>query len=255
MVGSIPSPLFNSRTPIPPHTPITLNFLVDNNNYCINLINFAGGQSASTPLSIIPMNTIDNQTTADQIVVGVVDMFLYLYVENYDDIVNKTNEYTFLNYSGIMKTMQGSVNADNPIFSFPKERRYNFITCAFIQQQATIKNTLTDLGGSRFDQVLSVDVSPTAVTNSYNANNPLIPSQIGEIVNYGAVAGAIQMQEGYTKSSLHRTHPIINLRSISLLINGITFPSETYNFSFTINTAAPGTIYDDPPNDMYRAYQ
>ena len=109
------------------------------------------------------MNTIDNQTTANQISVGVVDMFLYLYVENYDDIVNKTNEYTFLNYSGIMKTMQGSVNADNPIFSFPKERRYNFITCAFIQQQATIKNTLTDLGGIRFDQALPVEFSSTAV--------------------------------------------------------------------------------------------
>ena len=65
------------------------------------------------------MNTIDNQTAGNQISVGVVDMFLYLYVENYDDLVNKTNKYTFLNYSGIMKTMQGSVNADNPIFSFP----------------------------------------------------------------------------------------------------------------------------------------
>jgi hypothetical protein len=39
------------------------------------------------------------------------------------------------------------------------------------------------------------------------------------------------------------------------LINGITFPSETYNLNFTINTAVSGTIYDDPPNDIYRAYQ
>ena len=142
------------------------------------------------------MNTIDNQTAGNQISVGVVDMCLYLYVENYDDLVNKTTEYTFLNYSGIMKTMQGSVNADNPIFSFPKERRYNFITCAFIQQQATIKNTLTDLGGIRFDQVLSVEYSNISISPTYNANNQLIPSQIGEIVDYGDVAGDIQMHEG-----------------------------------------------------------
>ena len=58
-----------------------------------------------------------------------------------------------MNYNGIMKTMQGNVNADNPIFSFTKERRYNFIACTFTQQQATIKNTWTDLGGIRFDQV------------------------------------------------------------------------------------------------------
>ena len=127
-------------------------------------------------------------------------MFLYLYVENYDDIVNKTNEYTFLNYSGIMKTMQGCVNADNPIFSFPKERRYNFITCAFIQQQATIKNTLTDLGGMRFDQVSSVTFSNIPITTYYNANNQSIPSQIGEIVDFGAVGGIAQHDEGYIKS-------------------------------------------------------
>ena len=149
-----------------------------------------------------------------------------------------------------MKTLQGSVAADNPIFSFPKERRYNFITCAFTQQQATIKNTWTDLGGIRFDQVLPVVFSSTSVTTSYNANNQHIPSQIGEIVDYGAVAGAIHSQEGFIKSSLNSTRPAINLKSISLLINGNTFPSETYNFNFTINTAVPGTIYDDPPNDI-----
>ena len=178
-------------------------------------------------------------------------MFVYLYVENYDDLVNKTTEYAFLNFNGIMKTMQGNVNADNPIFSFPKERRYNFIACAFTQQQATIKNTWSDLGGIGFDQVLPVEFSSACVTTSYNANNQLIPSQIGEIVNQGPVAGDIQTQEGYIKASLNRTSPIINIKSISLLINGITFPSETYNFNFTINTAVPGTIYDDPPNDIY----
>ena len=95
-----------------------------------------------------------------------------------------------------MKTMQGNVNADNPIFSFPKERRYNFITCAFTQQQATIKNTWTDLGGIRFDQVSTVTFSNIPITTSYNANNQLIPRQVDEIVEYGAVAGEIQMQEG-----------------------------------------------------------
>ena len=142
------------------------------------------------------MNTVDNQTAGNQLSVGVVDMFVYLYVENYDDLVNKTTEYTFLNFNGIMKTMQGSVNVDNPIISFPKEKRYNFISCAFTQQQATIKNTWTDLGGIRSDQVSSVEFSPASVTTSYNANNQLIPRQVDEIVEYIAVAGEIQMQEG-----------------------------------------------------------
>ena len=106
--------------------------------------------------------------------------------------------------------MQGSVNADNPIFSFPKERRYNFITCAFIQQQVTIKNTLTDLGGIRFYKVSSVSFSNVPVTTSYNASNQIIPSQIGEIVDYGAVGGIVQHQECYIKSSLNRTSPTIN---------------------------------------------
>jgi len=47
LTGSIPCPLFNSRSPIPPHTPITLKFLTDNINFSINLINFAGSQTAS----------------------------------------------------------------------------------------------------------------------------------------------------------------------------------------------------------------
>ena len=71
----------------------------------------------------------------------------------------------------------------------------------------------------------------------------------GEIVNYGTTPF---LQEGYIKSKQNVTNPIINLKSISLLINGITFPSENYNFNFTINTSATnaGTttlnIYNDP---------
>ena len=41
-------------------------------------------------LTIIQMTSQDCQTAANQIAVGVVDMFLYFYVENYDDVVNKS---------------------------------------------------------------------------------------------------------------------------------------------------------------------
>ena len=208
------------------------------------------------PLTIKNMQSLDDQTQANQISVGILDMWLYLYVENYEDVADKVHEYKFLNYHGILKTCQQNVNSDSPLFSFPKERRYNFICCAFIQQQATIKNTYVDLGGIRFDQVQSVIFSstPTASTNSIGTTI----DQTGEIVNYGTTPF---LQEGYIKSKLNVTNPIINLKSISLLINGITFPSENYNFNFTVNTSAANAgattlnIYDDPPNDIYRAYQ
>ena len=37
-VSDIPCALFKNHTPLPPHTPINLNFLIDSNNYHINLI-------------------------------------------------------------------------------------------------------------------------------------------------------------------------------------------------------------------------
>ena len=82
-------------------------------------------------------------------------MFLYLYVENYDVVVNKSYEFESLSYSGIRKTMNRRVNSDSQIFNFPKRRKINIISCAFTQQEATIKNSLTDFG-VRFDQVANM---------------------------------------------------------------------------------------------------
>ena len=79
------------------------------------------------------MTSQDCQTAANQIGVGLVDMFLYLYVENYDDVVNKSYDYEFLSYNGILKTMNQQVNSDSQIFNFPKRRKINFISCAFCQ--------------------------------------------------------------------------------------------------------------------------
>ena len=104
------------------------------------------------------MTSQDCQTATNQIGVGVVDMFLYLYVENYDDVVNKSYDYEFLSYNGILKTMNQQVNFDSQIFNFPKQRKINFISCAFFQQQATLKNSLTDFG-VRFYQIADTNFS------------------------------------------------------------------------------------------------
>ena len=78
LTGAILSPFFNSNDYIPPHTPITLRFTIDNNNYHTNLVSFSGADDATNNLSIIQMTSQDCQTAANQIAVGVVDMFLYV---------------------------------------------------------------------------------------------------------------------------------------------------------------------------------
>ena len=145
LTGAIPSPLFNSNDYIPPHTPITLSFTIDNNNYHTNLVSFSGAINNLNNLSIIQMTSQDCQTTTNQIGVGVVDMFLYLYVEHYDDVVNKSYNYEFLSYNGTLKTMNQQVNSDSQIFNFPKQRKITFISCACCQQQATLKTLLLTL--------------------------------------------------------------------------------------------------------------
>ena len=223
LTGAIPSPFFNSNDYIPPHTPITLRFTIDNNNYHTNLVSFSAATNATNNLSIIQMTSQDCQTTTNQIAVGVVDMFLYLYVENYDDVVNKSYDFEFLSYNGILKTMNQQVNSDSQLYNFPKQSKINFISCAFTQQEATIKNSLTDFG-VRFDQVANVYFSntvinddPTTGVDYYDDVGNVITGQIGEIINYGAPP-IMQTAEGYIKSTNNTTSPIINLRQISCMI-------------------------------------
>ena len=85
---------------------------MDNYNYHINLVLFSGAINNMNNLSIKQMTSQDCQTAVNQIGVGVVDMFLYFYVENYDDVVNKSYDYEFLSYNGILKTMNQQVNSD-----------------------------------------------------------------------------------------------------------------------------------------------
>ena len=58
-------------------------------------MSFSGAINTNNNLSIIQMTSQDCQTAVNQIAVGVVDMFLYLYVENYDDVVNKSYDFEF----------------------------------------------------------------------------------------------------------------------------------------------------------------
>ena len=73
---------------------ININFLIDSNNYHINLINYAGAfptanvVAATTttvvakPPTIVRMSSQDSQAgTANCIGVGVIDIWLYLYCE------------------------------------------------------------------------------------------------------------------------------------------------------------------------------
>ena len=76
LTGAIPSPFLNSNEYIPQHTPITLRFTIDNNNYHTNLVSFSGAINAANNLSIIQMTSQDCQTAVNQIAVGVVDIFL-----------------------------------------------------------------------------------------------------------------------------------------------------------------------------------
>ena len=174
LTGAIPSPFFNSNDYIPPHTPVTLRFTIDNNNYHNNIVSYSGMVNTTNNLKIIQMTSQNCQTATNQIAVGVVDMFLYLYVENYDDVVNKSYDFEFLGYSSICKTMNQQVNSDSQLFNFPKQRKINFISCAFTQLEATIKNSLTDFGVI-FEQVANayysdkkVDGDPTTGNNYYD---------------------------------------------------------------------------------------
>ena len=64
-------------------------------------------------------------------------MFLYLYVEIYDDVANESCGFEFLSYGGIRKTMTQQVNSDSQLFNFPKQK-INFISCEFTQQGAIL---------------------------------------------------------------------------------------------------------------------
>ena len=91
LVSDIPCALFKNHTPLPPHTPINLNFLIDSNNYHINLINYAGAfptadvVAATTttvvahPPTIVKMTSQDSQTCKPNCIgVAVTDVWLYL---------------------------------------------------------------------------------------------------------------------------------------------------------------------------------
>ena len=106
LVSDIPCALFKNHTPLPPHTPISLNFRIDSNNYHINLIYSAGAfptadvvaatttTVAAHPPTIVKMTSQDSQKGPPNCIgVGVVDVWLYLYCEQYDDITNKTYPY------------------------------------------------------------------------------------------------------------------------------------------------------------------
>ena len=93
-----------------------------------------------------------------------------------------------MSYNGILKTMNQQVNSDSQIFNFPKQRKISFISCAFCQQQATLKNSLTDFG-VRFDQLAEIHFSDIvansgAGVNYYDDLGNLMNGQIGEIIDY-----------------------------------------------------------------------
>ena len=94
--------------------------------------------------------------------------------------------------------MTQGVSSDSQIFQFERKKKIEFIALAFTQQQATIKNSLSDFGIS-FDQIASVQYSSNVNTTSHNSMNQVISQQIGETVDYGA-AGAVLTTEGYIKS-------------------------------------------------------
>ena len=177
MVSDIPCALFKNHASLPPHTPINLKFCIDSNNYHINLINYAGAFLTTNtnggsyllakPPSIVKMTSQDSQSgTANCIGVGVIDVWLYLYCEQYDDITNRTHPYDFINYKGVLKAMTQGVSSDSQIFQFGRDRKkIDFIALAFTQQQATIKNSLSDFG-IRFAQVSSVRFSAANVANT-----------------------------------------------------------------------------------------
>ena len=74
-----------------------------------------------------------------------------------------------------------------------------------------------------------------------------------KVINYGR-SHIILTNEGYIIYTNNTTSPIINLRQISCMINGRTFPSEPHNFEFTINVTI-ANIVGDGQNDLTRAYE
>ena len=157
LVGSIPSPLFHSNEPIPANTEITLTYIIDNNNYHTNLINYAGSFSGGvgTKPTIIQMDTKDcNNGVNNCIAVGILDFYLLLYCEPANPIVDRISPYDFVNYSSIRKTLNNNVSSDSQQFNFAKNRRINFIALAFTQNRQQ-KQSLSDFG-IPFDEVLTV---------------------------------------------------------------------------------------------------
>ena len=68
------------------------------------------------------MTSQDSQKgTPNCIGVGVIDVWLYLYCEQYDDITDKTYPYDFINYKGVGKTMTQGVSSDSQIFQFERK--------------------------------------------------------------------------------------------------------------------------------------
>ena len=65
--------------------------------------------------------------------------------------------------------MNQQVNSDSQIFSFPKKRKINFISCALCQQQATVKNSLTAFG-VRFDQLVDIKFSNIVANSGAGVN-------------------------------------------------------------------------------------
>ena len=94
IISDIPCALFKNQTPLPPHTPIHLNFKIDSNNYHINLINYAGAfptanvvaqgttNVVSAPPTIVRMPAQDSQVGPQVVMVLELLTFGFIYIVN-----------------------------------------------------------------------------------------------------------------------------------------------------------------------------
>ena len=223
------APLFYSDDMIPPNTPLTLRYTVDN-NFFTNLISIAGSNFSSlgAPYTITKLESpFPTAGTINTIAIGVVDLNLWLYRVHMPDVVSIPKEINIKQFDSVLHPITAGTHDEFNV-SFKKNRRVTHIALAFVQKKANIKTTTTDFS-SGF--CIGAGVTANGVTTDTSS----------------AVA--------ITEDIVYSNSPIFQLSNIRIEYAGAVYPFQPYNINFDhTNRSAGGNVTPYVSGNNQRIY-
>ena len=223
------APMFYSDDLIPPNTPLTLRYTVDN-NFFTNLISIAGSNFSSlgTPYTITKLESpLPPANTVNTIAVGVVDLNLWLYRVHMPDIVGIPKEISIKQFDSVLHPITAGTHDEFNV-SFKKNRRVTHIALAFCQNKSNIKTTTTDFSSGFF---------------------------IGQTVTANGVTTDTRSAISLFEDMVYSNSPIFQLSNIRVEYAGTVYPFQPYTINLDhTNRSAGGNATPNISGNNQRIY-